>query len=397
MIGLEMHAVVALRRARWRRAGRLRSAAGSCAAVHRAGQPIVQAVKLTRGGSAAADDVGRYHSRQCSARIPPATPPHDDPDHAARARPRVIEIEAAAVQALQRAARRGVRRGLPAAAGLPRPRRRDRHGQVRPHRHKIAATLASTGTPAFFLHPGEASHGDLGMITRRRRRAGAVELRRDRRTPDDPAGAQAPGHPADRDDRPAGIDARAAADVHLDVSVAEEACPLGLAPTSSTTAALGDGRCARGRAARSARLHRRRLRALASGRQPRPPPAAARHRRDARRRAGAAVGPDATLQRGAGGDDPQGPRHDRDRRRAAARCSACSPTATCAARSTSRSTCKTRRMSELMTPNPKTIGRGARGRSRAPDGNPQITRCSSSTSTTCWSARSTFMICCAPA
>ena len=42
-----------------------------------------------------------------------------------------------------------------------------RHGKIRPHRlKKIAATLASTGTPSFFVHPGEASHGDLGTITR---------------------------------------------------------------------------------------------------------------------------------------------------------------------------------------------------------------------------------------
>ena len=45
---------------------------------------------------------------------------------------------------------------------------------------KIAATLASTGTPAIFVHPAEASHGDLGMITAAGRGAGAVEFRRDR-------------------------------------------------------------------------------------------------------------------------------------------------------------------------------------------------------------------------
>ena len=47
---------------------------------------------------------------------------------------------------------------------------------------KIAATLASTGTPAFFVHSAEASHGDLGMITPRRRRHRAVEFRRERRS-----------------------------------------------------------------------------------------------------------------------------------------------------------------------------------------------------------------------
>ena len=60
---------------------------------------------------------------------------------------------------------------------------------------KIAATLASTGTPALFVHPAEASHGDLGMIVAGRRGPGAVQLRRDRRTCR-PGGAYAPLRPA---------------------------------------------------------------------------------------------------------------------------------------------------------------------------------------------------------
>jgi arabinose-5-phosphate isomerase len=106
---------------------------------------------------------------------------------------------------------------------------------------KIAATLASTGTPAFFVHPGEASHGDLGMITAqdvvlalsnsgetseillilpliRRLGVGLITIT---------------GAPAST--------LAAEADVHLDASVAREACPLGLAPTASTTAALALG------------------------------------------------------------------------------------------------------------------------------------------------------------
>jgi arabinose-5-phosphate isomerase len=107
---------------------------------------------------------------------------------------------------------------------------------------KIAATLASTGTPAFFVHPAEASHGDLGMITRedvviaisnsgeseeilailpliKRRGAKVVAMT----------------------GKPQSTLAREA-DVHLDVAVEKEACPLDLAPTASTTAtlALGD-------------------------------------------------------------------------------------------------------------------------------------------------------------
>lgn len=106
---------------------------------------------------------------------------------------------------------------------------------------KIASTLASTGTPAFFMHPAEASHGDLGMITAddvmialsnsgesselltivplaRRRGAAVIAMTGN-----------------------AGSTLARAADVHLDAGVSEEACPLGLAPTASTTAALALG------------------------------------------------------------------------------------------------------------------------------------------------------------
>jgi arabinose-5-phosphate isomerase len=107
--------------------------------------------------------------------------------------------------------------------------------------HKVAATLSSTGTPAFFLHPAEAIHGDLGVIqaddvvvalsntgetaellhlleTIRRLGAKLVAITGDPRS----SLAQA-------------------ADVALDCSVAEEACPMNLAPTASTTAALAIG------------------------------------------------------------------------------------------------------------------------------------------------------------
>jgi arabinose-5-phosphate isomerase len=106
---------------------------------------------------------------------------------------------------------------------------------------KIAATLASTGTPAFFLHPAEASHGDLGMVTKgdvvlaisysgetaelltilplfKRMGAPLVTMT---------------GNPASTLGREA--------DVHLDICVPAEACPLNLAPTASTTATLAMG------------------------------------------------------------------------------------------------------------------------------------------------------------
>ena len=107
--------------------------------------------------------------------------------------------------------------------------------------NKIAATLASTGTPAFFMHPAEASHGDLGMLTSQDlllavsysgetaevvtilpivKRLGAKLL-------------SITGNPNST--------MAQAADVHLDISVEEEACPLKLAPTASTTATLAMG------------------------------------------------------------------------------------------------------------------------------------------------------------
>jgi arabinose-5-phosphate isomerase len=107
--------------------------------------------------------------------------------------------------------------------------------------HKVASTMASTGTPAHFVHPAEASHGDLGMVQGddvflgisysgesdellnivpliKRRGAKLIALT---------------GNPASTLAREA--------DVHLDGAIAQEACPLNLAPTASTTAALALG------------------------------------------------------------------------------------------------------------------------------------------------------------
>ena len=106
---------------------------------------------------------------------------------------------------------------------------------------KIAATLASTGTPAFFVHPAEAAHGDLGMVTEHDvfiaisnsgetgelltivpivKRMGAKLIAMS-------------GNP--------GSNLAQLAEVHLDVSVDKEACPMNLAPTTSTTATLAMG------------------------------------------------------------------------------------------------------------------------------------------------------------
>jgi arabinose-5-phosphate isomerase len=103
---------------------------------------------------------------------------------------------------------------------------------------KIAATLASTGTPSFFVHPGEASHGDLGMITPK-----DVVLALSNSGETDELLTILPlikrqGIPLIVMSGNGESSLARLADVHLDTSVPAEACPLGLAPTASTTATL---------------------------------------------------------------------------------------------------------------------------------------------------------------
>ena len=105
---------------------------------------------------------------------------------------------------------------------------------------KIAATLASTGSPSFFLHPAEASHGDLGMITRT---DVVLALSNSGETPEVlllPHLTRLAVPLIAMVGKPDSTLGRAAAAL-LDVSVPEEACPLNLAPTASTTAALAMG------------------------------------------------------------------------------------------------------------------------------------------------------------
>ena len=104
--------------------------------------------------------------------------------------------------------------------------------------NKIAATLASTGTPAFFVHPGEASHGDLGMITKN---DVVLALSNSGNTAEvitllpliKRLGIPLVSMTGDTNSALA-----QAAVANLDVSIAEEACPLNLAPTTSTTVSL---------------------------------------------------------------------------------------------------------------------------------------------------------------
>ena len=106
---------------------------------------------------------------------------------------------------------------------------------------KLAATLASTGTPAFFVHPADASHGDLGMIT-----PDDIVLMLSNSGETDELVALVP-HLKREGARLVALTGNEdsslaqAADVHLDAAVDVEACPLGLAPTASTTAALALG------------------------------------------------------------------------------------------------------------------------------------------------------------
>ena len=154
---------------------------------------------------------------------------------------RVLAIEAEAVRALtERLDGRFVaaleliarRRGRVVVSGI------GKSGHIA---RKIASTMASTGTPAYFVHPAEASHGDLGMIE-----AGDVFIAISYSGASDELVELIPqvkrrgakliaitGKP----DSPLAREA----DVNLDAAVAQEACPLNLAPTASTTAALALG------------------------------------------------------------------------------------------------------------------------------------------------------------
>lgn len=173
--------------------------------------------------------------------MPEARSSHSTTQNAAALAKRVLLIEARAVAALadrvgdafERAVAMILQRsGRVIVTGI------GKSGHIA---RKLAATLASTGTPAYFVHAAEAAHGDLGMITAEDvvialSNSGASEelltivplvKRRGARL------ISMTGNPASPLAREA--------DIHLDAAVAEEACPLNLAPTASTTAALALG------------------------------------------------------------------------------------------------------------------------------------------------------------
>jgi arabinose-5-phosphate isomerase len=106
---------------------------------------------------------------------------------------------------------------------------------------KIAATLSSTGTPAYFVHPGEASHGDLGMVTSQDVFIGiSYSGESQELLTIVPTIKRQGAKLITLTGKPESSLAREA-DVHLNGAVAQEACPMGLAPTASTTAALALG------------------------------------------------------------------------------------------------------------------------------------------------------------
>ncbi|TAL87007.1 MAG: KpsF/GutQ family sugar-phosphate isomerase [Rhodanobacter sp.] len=173
-----------------------------------------------------------------NARIVPPAAPALDPDAIVGSARAVISTEAKAIHALESRIDAGfveACRLILACKGRVIVSGMGKSGHVA---RKIAATLASTGTPAFFVHPGEASHGDLGMI-----QPMDVVLALSYSGETDELLFILPvikrqGIPLIAITGKPGSSLASQADVHLDGSISSEACPLGLAPTTSTTVAL---------------------------------------------------------------------------------------------------------------------------------------------------------------
>ncbi len=173
-----------------------------------------------------------------TAAFTPVPPIRTDAASLCRSGRRVIEIEIAALTALAERINGGFHLAcerMLACEGRIVVTGMGKSGHVG---RKIAATLASTGTPSFFVHPGEASHGDLGMITDT---DVVVSISYSGETEELLTIVPVLRRQGNRLIAMTGNETSSLArlsDVHLDISVPEEACPLGLAPTASTTAAL---------------------------------------------------------------------------------------------------------------------------------------------------------------
>ena len=172
--------------------------------------------------------------------------PHEvsKPDSALIAVRRVLRIEAAAIERLSEQLGTEVSQAVQTIRGLSTRGGRlvvmgmGKSGHIA---RKLAATFASTGTPALFVHPAEAKHGDLGMIQPQDlvlaiSHSGETEELCDVLPHIKRMGIALIAMTGRPDSRLARL-----SDIHLDASVVEEACPLNLAPTASTTAALALG------------------------------------------------------------------------------------------------------------------------------------------------------------
>jgi arabinose-5-phosphate isomerase len=154
---------------------------------------------------------------------------------------RVIRVEANALSAMADRIDESFERAIDVIVGSPGRVIVSGMGKSGLVGQKIASTMASTGTPAFFLHPAEGIHGDLGMIMK-----GDVVIAISNSGETEeilrilPSIKRLGAHLIAMSGNPTSNLARSS-DVFLDVSVSEEACPLGLAPTASTTATLAMG------------------------------------------------------------------------------------------------------------------------------------------------------------
>ena len=171
----------------------------------------------------------------------PPSAPHADATHLLASARRTLTIEAHAIAALERRLDAGFAQACRlclACLGRVVVTGMGKSGHIA---RKIASTLASTGTPAFFLHPAEAGHGDLGMITHTDL---VIALTNSGETPEIVLllpHLKRLGVPLIALTGNPGSTLGMTAAVVLNVGVADEACPLKLAPTASTTAALAMG------------------------------------------------------------------------------------------------------------------------------------------------------------
>ena len=178
---------------------------------------------------------------------PAATDPQDTlatavPDRDLASAVRVLRMEAEALTTLAASLDGAFTRALDTLAGIEGRVVVTGMGKSGHVGRKIAATLASTGTPSFFVHPGEASHGDLGMITRADAVIALSNSGETNELSDVVAFTRRFAIPLIGVTRRANSSLAEQSDIALILPAAPEACPLGLAPTTSTTMtlALGD-------------------------------------------------------------------------------------------------------------------------------------------------------------